>query len=510
MAASRNARLSLGGLPGDVVAGAAEAWSPGVPVVAQPVRIKADDKTVTSMLHERMRDVKLEWVFVLRGILVIRPVTCESGSACQSGQALNLILQLIHQEMINYNSPAFLPLSIEAEACLEWPMKRETWRQSLRQMVKNGQAALVHPLSPWVMGGVGMGLVLGIVILVFWRAPTSLVEESSQIIFFQIGTGPSDGAYFAWGGRLAAVISRPPGVGRCEPGGPCGVDGVLAVVKSSSGSVANIRAVSTHHIQSALVQSVVLAQATKGTGAFRGEKPNTSLRAIANIHRETVHLVASRGAVITSPSDLKGRRLSIGVKGSGTEYVALALLKAYGLSRKSVDISYSEPERAADMMLRGQLDAFVYVASDPSTFISDLADRGTIDIVPINGPQVEELVTQHPELTNVLISEETYRFNPAVQTVAVGTIWVVDASENAALIYGLTKSLFYTGNRNLLPMQQFQSFVPIQRSKEGEATERERLMRQSLQNLTIPLHPGAEQFYRQENMMQAEPVMVTP
>lgn len=421
-----------------------------------------------------------------------------------------LILPLIHQEMINYNSSAFLRLSFEFEACLEWSMNWEKWNKGLRHFLTDGQAALVHPLARWVAGGIGAGFILGIVILVFWRAPTSLVEESSQITFFQIGTGPSDGAYFAWGGRLAAVISRPPGVGRCEPGGPCGVDGVLAVVKSSSGSVANVRAVATHHIQSALVQSVVLAQATKGTGAFRGEKPNKNLRAIANIHRETVHLVASRGAVITSPADLKGKRLSIGVKGSGTEYVALALLKAYGLPLKSLEVSYSEPERAAEMMLRGQIDAFVYVASDPSTFISDLADRGTIDIVPINGPQAVKLVSEHPELTNVRIAEETYRFNPAVETVSVGTIWVVNERESAALIYGITQAMFYSGNRNLLPVQQYQTFVPIQRSKAGEIAERERLIGQSLQNLTIPLHPGAEQFYRQENMMKAEPVAAIP
>lgn len=217
-------------------------------------------------------------------------------------------------------------------------------------------------------------------------------EESSQITFFQIGTGPSDGTCFAWGGRLAAIITRAPDAGRCEPGDPCGVEGVLAVVKSSSGSVANVRVVATHHIQSALVQSLVLAQARRGIGPFRGEKPIRSLRAIANVHPETIYLVAGRSAGIATPADLVGKRLGLGVKGSGTESAGLAFLHGYGIARRSVDITYAEPEDEADLFLCNQLDAFIYVTTDSSPFLIDLANRGTIDIVPIAGDKAEAIL----------------------------------------------------------------------------------------------------------------------
>lgn len=342
---------------------------------------------------------------------------------------------------------------------------------------------------------------MGIMILVYWRAPASLEEESNLITFFQIGTGPSDGSYFAWGGKLSAIISRPPGTGRCEPGGPCGVDGVLAVVKSSSGSVANVRNVATHHIQSALVQSVVLEQAATATGAFRGERPFKGLRAIANVQRETVYLVAGRTSGINSSADLVGKRLAIGIKGSGTEYVALTLLQAYGISRKQVDVSYVEQDQAAEMLLHNQLDAFVYVGNEPSSFIADLANRGTINIVPIAGKKADMLLAAHSDLTRVFIADDAYRFVPGFETLAVNVVWVCDANEGASLVYDLAQALFYPGNRDLMPMRPVEIYGPSRGDKKTDADERHRLMLDAATNTVVPLHPGAEQFYRQENVL---------
>ena len=358
----------------------------------------------------------------------------------------------------------------------------------------------VHPLARWTGLGLGAIFILGIMVAIFWRAPTSMEEESNKITFLQIGTGPSDGPYFAWGGRLAAVVSRPPDTGRCEPGGPCGVDGVLAVVKSSSGSVANVRAVATRHIQSALVQSLVLKQARLGTGPFRGEKPIRSLRAIANIRAENIYLVAGRGASIVTPADLVGKRLALGVKGSSTESVGLVLLQGYGIARKNVEITYAEPEDAADLLLRNQLDAFIYVASNSSPFLTNLANRGVIDIIPIAGDKAAAILKSHPELTSTHVSGGTYRFVPAIDTLAVGVVWVCDESADDRLVHSLTEALFYPGNRDLLPMTQTSIYGPVKRNDKKFAEVRRELMQQATDHLPIPLHHGAAEFYRQENV----------
>lgn len=384
-------------------------------------------------------------------------------------------------------------------------MDAEGWKRAWEDLQSRGRSAAAHPLARWVMGGVGLGLLAGVLILVYWRAPASLDEEAEKISFFQIGTGASDGPYFAIGGRLAAIVSRPPDTGRCEPGGPCGVEGVLAVVKSSAGPVANVRAVSAGHFESALIQSATLDQAYRGIGAFRGEKPFRNLRAIAGVYREAVHLVASRGAAVLSVADLKGKRVSVGAKGAGTERVAFDILRAYGVPTKGMDISYDDPSRSAERLLRGQLDAFFFIASEPSPFVADLANRGTIDVVPIAGAEAEKLLAEHREFTPIHIAEGVYRFNPALDTLALSTVWVCNANADPDLVHDIAAALFYRGNRELLPASEELPPSTERRGKEAEKNIRLLLMRNASENLVIPLHPGAERFYRKEGVLAPEP-----
>lgn len=385
-------------------------------------------------------------------------------------------------------------------------MNRNLWSKRGLSFGQKGAQVLVHPLLRWVAGSIGAGLLMGVIILVYWRAPASLEGEAAHITFFQIGTGPSDEAYFSWGGRLAAIISRTPDAGPCERGAPCGVEGVLAVVKSSAGSVANVRAVATHHIQSALVQSLVLDQAAHATGAFRGEKPIRSLRAIANVQRETLFLVAGRASGIATPGDLEGKRIGLGLKGSTADYAAQMVLRAYSIGQNKIDATYAESERLSEMLLRNQLDAFFYIDHDPSSFVAGLANRGTIDIVPIADEQAQFLITGQHILTPTIIAEGAYRFISETGTLGLNVIWVCDAGESAALIRDLTEALFYPGNRNLLPVEQSTKLDGKDIGKAAEQAERTALMREASNNLIIELHPGAEQFYRQENALNADVV----
>jgi TRAP transporter TAXI family solute receptor len=357
-----------------------------------------------------------------------------------------------------------------------------------------------HPLARWVIGGVVAGLIAGVLVLLYWRAPVGLDEETEKVTFFQIGTGASDGPYFAVGGKLAAIVSRPPDAGRCEPGGPCGVEGLLAVVKSSAGSVANVRAVSARHFESALVQSTTLDQAFHGTGAFRGEKPFGNLRAIASVYHEAVHLVASRGANIHSVADLARHRISIGAKGSGTAEVALDILRAYGLNPSRLDIVREDPARAEEMLLTNQIDAFFLVASAPSDEMASLASRGNIDIVPIDGEPAAKLIAAHRQFRALHIPEGAYRFNPAIDTLALSAVWICNSNADADLVYEMTRALFDPGNRDFLPISQEMPPLPPKHDATAEAANRLLLMKSAVEDLPIPLHPGALRFYREEGM----------
>lgn len=380
-------------------------------------------------------------------------------------------------------------------------MNRDRWIAVWNLWSERAAAALRHPRANWIMGGTGAGLVIGILILLYSSAPVVLDEATEKITFFQIGTGASDGAYFAAGSRLAAIISRPPDAGRCERSGPCGVEGLLAVVKSSAGPVANVRAVSAGHFESALIQSTTLDQAYRGVGPFRGEKPFRNLRAIASVYHEAVHLVASRGANVHAVTDLRGKRIAIGAKGSMTASVALDLLRAYGLSTRNVELRYEEPKHAAELMLHGQLDAFFLIAAAPAEQIAGLANLGAVDLVPIDGEPASRLAGEHHQYRVLHVPAGTYGLIPAFDTLGLDAIWVCNAKADPDLIHDIAAALFYPGNRDLLPMPGDPQPHPRKPDKAAEAAMRQVLMEDAVANLPIPLHDGAARFYRDEGVL---------
>lgn len=342
-------------------------------------------------------------------------------------------------------------------------------------------------LWPGLLGAAALGLALSLALFVYWKGLDALPGASGKVTFFLIGTGSTSGTYFPVGEALAAVISHPPGAAPCEQGEHCGVPGLIAVVKSAAGSVANARQVNAGHLDSALVQANVLARAFKGTGEFAGEGSQSALRAIAGLYPEAVHLVVARQAGITKIADLKGKRVSIGPKGSGTQTDAKHILRAYGLRSQQLKMIEADVSRSEQMILTGELDAFFLVTGAPARSIAELSARGVIDLLPIDGAPADRLRLEYPFYTPWEIAGETYQGIGAVNTLSIGAVWVTHEQTDPDLIYRITKALFDPSNRKIL-----QSAHP-----KGYFITRET----AAQGVPILLHPGAERYYREAGIL---------
>ncbi|MDX5366534.1 MAG: TAXI family TRAP transporter solute-binding subunit [Alphaproteobacteria bacterium] len=347
-----------------------------------------------------------------------------------------------------------------------------------------------------VLASAGGLAFLALALFIYLIPPASLEEPPESVTFFQIGTGSPGDEYFAVGERLAAAISRPPGTPPCERGLPCGVRGLVAVAKSSAGPVANVRAVSSQHFESALVAAPVLDLATRAETPFRGEPPVRNLRAIAGVYREALYLVARRNAGIGGIADLKDMRVSVGPIGSGTREAALPVLAVHSLGRRTVQLSEHETPVAIDLLLRGQLDAFFLVDALPSAEIASLAERGAIDIVPLDDAELEQLVRPGSNFQQIAIPDGLYRFVPETQTLGISMIWVVNENVDAALVYRITETLFFPGNRQLLSGSGLAGLLP---GDEGEAE------RFAIASLPVPLHEGAAQYYAARGLVDPGP-----
>lgn len=311
---------------------------------------------------------------------------------------------------------------------------------------------------------------------------------AQELKFFTIGTGGTAFTYYPMGGVIANAISKPPGSRECGEGGSCGVDGLIASAVSSRGSVDNVNAIISGLRNSGFAQSDVAYWAYTGTGTMEGKEPATDLRTIAALFEEHIHLVALADSGINSVADLKGKRVSLDEPGSGTYVDANLILEANGLSADMVTAEALKGAAAAEALRNGKIDAFFAVAGYPTGAVVELASAADIKLVPISGAGADALTDKYGFFASSEIPEGTYEGVAGVTTVAVGAQWFTNASEDEELIYGITKALWNEQSRKLLDV--------------GHAKGKTVTPDTALNGIGVPLHAGAERFYKEVGLLK--------
>lgn len=312
--------------------------------------------------------------------------------------------------------------------------------------------------------------------------------HAENLRFFRIGTGGVAGTYYPVGGLVAGIISNPPGSRPCEKGGSCGVPGLIATAQSSDGSVANVEAVVSGQLDSGFSQSDVAYWAYTGTGIYDGKEPLSDLRAIAGLYPESLHLVVRRGAGIENVRDLIGKRVSLDEEGSGTLVNARIILDAFGISESDIEARFIKPNFAISEMREGRLDAFIVTVGYPAKSVTELAMSETIDLLPIKGDEVEMLLENYDFFANDVIPEGVYPGIGQTETLSVGAQWITSAQLDDTLVYAMTEALWHDSARALLD--------------EGHVKARSITLDTALDGIAIPLHPGAERFYRDAGILK--------
>ncbi len=311
---------------------------------------------------------------------------------------------------------------------------------------------------------------------------------AQQIEFFRIGTGSTGGTYFPIGGLIANIISNPPGSRDCDSGGSCGVPGLIAVAQSTEGSVDNINQITDGDIESGLSQADVAYWAHTGTGVYSLRGPITNLRLIANLYPESVQVVVRRDSGIESVADLRGKRVSLGAPESGTLVDAEIVLGAYGLTNADIEPHFLAPGPAGDLMSAGELDAFFIVAGVPTNAVAALSNAIDIDILSLEGPEAEKLMEEYPFFAFNLVPAQTYDGSAEARTLSVGAQWIISEDIDEDKVYGLTRALWSENSRTLLD--------------NTHPKGRQIRLEDALTGAAIPLHPGAERFYREQGLIE--------
>ncbi|MCP5153999.1 MAG: TAXI family TRAP transporter solute-binding subunit [Ectothiorhodospiraceae bacterium] len=307
--------------------------------------------------------------------------------------------------------------------------------------------------------------------------------------FFRIVSGSAGGNYFPMAGVLANAISNPPGSRPCDKGGPCGVPGLIAIAQSANGSVANVNAIQSGTAESGLAQSDVAYWGYTATGVFEGKSKLDKLRFLASLYPEHIHIVLPKDSPVQKLEDLKGKRIGVGLPASGAQVGALLILNAVGLE-KNVNFQAEElnTSQSAERIQDGQLDAFLTVTGAPSSGIAQLASVSGMRLLAIPKEVQDKVIAQAPFYFSSDIPAGAYDGQEqAVNTLAVGAQWLVSADQPEDLVYGITKALWNDTTKKLLKHHAKGKDVTLETALGGRG---------------IPLHPGAERFYKEAGLIK--------
>lgn len=316
-------------------------------------------------------------------------------------------------------------------------------------------------------------LFVGVVILclvVFVSAMRSDLAYGSRK-FVSIASGWVVGVYFPLAGALSRIAHEK-------------LPDIKITVESSGASVANAKLIASGDADMAILQNDIAFYALQGTKPMF-DKAVPNIRGVAALYPEACHIHARKDAKIASVRDLKGKKVAVGPLGSGTEQNAIQILEAYGL--KFEDLSKVErlsAAESADYLKDGRIDAAFYTVGVGASAIVDPALMIETLIVPIDGAEADALVKKYPFYAKDRIPAGIYKGIGDVPTVAVLAILVAKAEMEEDMVYRITKAMWEN----------------IGRIESAHAKGKEVKLEKALIGMPIPLHPGADKFYKEKGL----------
>ncbi|TKA96748.1 TAXI family TRAP transporter solute-binding subunit [Cereibacter changlensis] len=290
--------------------------------------------------------------------------------------------------------------------------------------------------------------------------------------FINVLTGGTSGVYYPLGVALSEIYAD-------------GIEGSRTQVQATKASVENLNLLAQGKGEIAFSLGDAVALAWEGNAEAGFPQPLKNLRAIAAIYPNYIQIVAETSSGATTLADLKGMTLSVGAPASGTELNARTILDAAGMSYDDLaKVEYLPFAESAELIKNRQIQATLQSAGLGVASIKDLSATHEITVIGIPAEVVEKIGAPYAAAT---IPAGTYTGQEAdVPTAAVGNILVTSEAVSEETAYQMTKLIFDN----------------LERLKSAHAAAGNITLEGAMEGLLIPLHPGAERYYREAGLIQ--------
>ena len=312
-------------------------------------------------------------------------------------------------------------------------------------------------------------LVFGTILVMAFMVSAAWAQTAVRL---SIVTGGTGGVYYPMGAGMANILSKY-------------IPYAEATAEVTTASVDNCLLVGAGKANLALIMADVGWDAYQGKGKFNKKEP---LRTIAVLYPNNMHIVTLEGQGIQKVSDLKGKRVSTGAPGSGTQVKALRVLEAYGLDPdKDMKRDRLGASESAGALKDRKIDAYFWDGGLPTPSVTDLGATPGIKIKLIGHEDAIPKMRQKygPLYVKGIIPAKTYPGQD--EDVPIAVVWnllICHEKMEGDLVYDIVKTLFGY-QTELITVHTMARFFSLAPQREGSP---------------IPLHPGATRFFTERGV----------
>lgn len=312
-------------------------------------------------------------------------------------------------------------------------------------------------------------VIFGLIALFLFGASTVWAQKAVRL---SIATGGTGGVYYPLGGGMANIISKY-------------IPYAEATAEVTTASVDNCLLVGGRKAELALIMADVGWDAYQGKGKFKEKVP---LRTIAVLYPNNMHIVTLEGKGIEKVSDLKGKRISTGAPGSGTEVKALRVLEAYGLDPdKDMTRDKLGASESAGALKDRKIDAYFWDGGIPTASVTDVGATPGIKMKLIGHedaiPKMRE--KYGPLYVKGVIPAKSYPGQDVDVPIAV--VWnllVCNENMKGDVAYDIVKTLF-DRKPELVNVHREARWLSLEPQVGGSP---------------IPVHPGAIRYFTEKGL----------
>lgn len=301
---------------------------------------------------------------------------------------------------------------------------------------------------------------------------------AARTTFISIGTGGTGGIYYPYGGGVAEIWSKY-------------VPGIKAVAEVTGASVENVKLAHKGETVVGEVMGDVAVAGYQGTSKFKGKKHD--ILGLAIMYPNLLQVVTLKSSGITDIEQLKGRNISTGSPGSGTNFMAEAVLKALGINKgdyKDSRLSFTE---SANALRDGTIEVGFWSVGPGTSSILDLATTHDIRIIAFTPQQTEKILAVNVTYSDVDLGGGVYRgVDQPVPTIGVWNVMICQSTLKTDMVYNLVKAL-YENNDYLLKIHPSAAYTTPENA---------------VKYCPVPLHPGTIKYLKEKGV--AVPAKLMP